>query len=161
MKTIVAALDKNNAIGKDGDLPWGRGLPADLAHFKRLTKNGSVIMGRKTFESIGHRPLPERENIVITSTPTGVAGVLSAGSFAAAMALARYEVFIIGGERVFEAARDEVDQMIITHVEAEFDGCDSFFPPIDTNVWHEVSRRQFSADEKNAYDFSIVTYRRR
>ena len=71
-KAIIVAYDKNRAIGQNGDMPWGRSLPADLVNFKRLTRNSNVIMGRKTFESIGSRPLPDRENIVISSKPTGV-----------------------------------------------------------------------------------------
>ena len=107
-KAIIVAYDKNRAIGRRGDLPWGHSLPADLAHFKRLTKGGDVIMGRKTFESIGSRPLPDRENIVISSQPTGVKGVLTAVNLESALALARYKTFIIGGAQVYgdERARD-------------------------------------------------------
>ena len=76
-KAIIVAYDRNRAIGRGGDLPWGRSLPADLAHFKQLTKGGGIIMGRRTFESIGSRPLLERKNIVISSRPTDSEGVLT------------------------------------------------------------------------------------
>ena len=85
---MIVAYDQHRAIGKHGNLPWGRSLPADLAHFKKLTTGASVIMGRKTFESIGSRPLPNRENIVISRTPTGVPGVLTAVTLSSALALA-------------------------------------------------------------------------
>ena len=100
-KAIIVAYDRNRAIGRGGDLPWGRSLPADLAHFKQLTKGGGIIMGRRTFESIGSRPLLERKNIVISSRPTGVKGVLTAMNLPSALALSRYPTFIIGGAQVY------------------------------------------------------------
>ena len=158
MKTIVVAMDKSGAIGARNDLPWGRALKGDLAHFKKVTTGGSLIMGRKTFESIGSRPLPNRENIVVTSRPTAVKGVLSALSIEAAYALARYPVFIIGGGQIFEATLDDADQMFVTYVDAEFADADIFFPSIDPEVWQETSRQHHPADDDNAYSFDIVTY---
>lgn len=162
MKTIIVAMDRNNAIGFNNDLPWGRGLKDDLANFKRVTKGGTVIMGRKTFESIGAKPLPERENIVVSrSGPTGVAGVLSALSLEAAYKLARYETFVIGGGQIYEQALPAMDRLIVTHVDAEFADATVFFPAIDSETWLEVSREEYVADERNAYPFAIVIYEKK
>lgn len=159
-KAIVVAYDTNRAIGQSGNLPWGRSLPADLANFKRLTKGGDVIMGRKTFESIGCRPLPERENIVISSRPTGVKGVLTAVNLESALALARYKTFIIGGALVYSEAlkMPEIDTIYATEVDAAFPDADTFFPEIDMAIWQEVSRVHHPADTENKYDFDFVTY---
>lgn len=161
-KAIVVAYDKNRAIGRNGDLPWGRSLPADLAQFKRLTKGSDIIMGRKTFESIGSRPLPERENIVISSQPTGVKGVLTAVNLESALALARYKTFIIGGARVYDDALNtpEIDTIYATEVDAAFPDADTFFPEIDMTTWQEVSRVHHPIDAENKYDFDFVMYRR-
>lgn len=156
---MVVAYDKNRAIGADGDLPWGRSLPADLANFKKLTSGGSIIMGRKTFESIGHRPLPDRENIVLSSKPTGVTKVLTAANLPSALTLARYPIFIIGGGQVYEDALGQADTIYATEVNARFDDADTFFPKL-TNDWQEISRTQHSSDEKNNYDFDFVIYSR-
>ena len=160
-KAIVVAYDKNRAIGRGGDLPWGRSLPADLAQFKRLTKGSDVIMGRKTFESIGSHPLPERENIVISSRPTGVKGVLTAVNLESALALARYKTFIIGGARVYGDALNtpEIDTIYATEVDAAFPDADTFFPEIDMTTWQEVNRVHHPADTENKYDFDFVIYR--
>ena len=162
-KAIIVAYDTNRAIGRGGDLPWGRSLPADLAQFKRLTKDSDVIMGRKTFESIGRRPLPERENIVISSQPTGVKGILTAVNLESALALARYKTFIIGGARVYDDALNtpEIDTIYATEVDAAFPDADTFFPEIDMTIWQEVSRTHHPADDDNAYAFDFVTYRRK
>lgn len=160
MKTIVVAMDKNRAIGMDNDLPWGRGLKDDLANFKKETRGRSVIMGRRTFESIGSRPLPDRENIVVTSQPTGVKGVLSAASLQAAYNLARYDIAIIGGSRIFAEALADTDRLSVTHVDGEFPDATVFFPEIDFSQWQEISRRHVDADERNAYAFDIVEYTR-
>ena len=162
-KAIVVAYDKNRAIGRSGDLPWGRSLPADLAHFKKLTKGSNVIMGRKTFESIGCRPLPERENIVISSRPTGVKKVLTAMNLQSALALSRYPTFIIGGMQVYKDALDtpEIDTIYTTEIDAEFPDADTFFPEIDMNIWKEVDRVHHPADTENSYDFDFVIYKRR
>ena len=161
-KAIIVAYDTNRAIGRGGDLPWGRSLPADLAQFKRLTKDSDVIMGRKTFESIGRRPLPERENIVISSQPTGVKGILTAVNLESALDLARYKTFIIGGAQVYDDALNtpEIDTIYATEVDAAFPDADTFFPELDMTAWQEVSRVHHPADTENKYDFDFVTYRR-
>ena len=162
-KAIVVAYDKNRAIGRNGDLPWGRSLPADLVQFKRLTKGGDAIMGRKTFESIGSRPLPERENIVISSRPTGVKGVLTAVNLESALALARYKTFIIGGAQVYDDALNipEIDIIYATEVDAAFPDADTFFPELDMTVWEETDRVHCPADKANAYAFDFVIYQRK
>lgn len=158
MKSIIVAMDRNNAIGFENDLPWGRALKDDMLHFMRTTKGTSVIMGRKTFESMGSRPLPDRENIVVSRNPTGVSGVLSALSLESAYALARYPIFVIGGGQIYADAIDDMDRLIVTHVDAEFPDATVFFPQISCEDWHEISRDHREADERNLYAFDIVTY---
>lgn len=157
---MVVAYDRQRGIGADNDLLWQRDLPADLAHFKKLTTGKSIIMGRKTFESIGSRPLPNRQNIVLAHTPTGVEKVLTAASLDAAYAIAQYEPVIIGGESVFREALSDVDTIYVTEVDAEFPQATVFFPEIDMNEWRETAREHHEADEKNKYDFDFVTYQR-
>jgi len=159
MKAIVVAMDKNNGIGADNDLLWQRDLPADLAHFKKLTTGSSIIMGRKTFESIG-RPLPNRENIVVSRTPTGIQGILTTNSLESAYELARYPIFVIGGGKVYADAIDDVDVLYVTEVDGDFPQATVFFPEIDKTKWHEVSREHHEPDEKNKYSFDFVTYER-
>ena len=158
-KALIVAYGRNGEIGAHGDLPWGRNLPGDLAQFKRRTTGGSIIMGRRTFESIGKRPLPDRENIVVSSTPAGVSGVLTALSLESAYALARYPVFIIGGARLYEIALPTVDVIYATEVDATFPDADTFFPKL-SGEWQEVAREHHQADEKNAYSFDVVEYQR-
>lgn len=159
-KALIVAYGRNREIGANGDLPWGRGLSSDLAEFKKRTLGGSVIMGRKTFESIGRRALPDRENIVISSTPTGVSGVLTAVDLDSAYALARYPIFIIGGARVYSSALPGLDVIYATEVDGEFPAADTFFPELSLE-WHEVSRVRHEQDEKNAYSFDMIEYRRK
>ncbi len=156
MKTIIAAIGRNNELGANNDLLWH--LPADFAHFKQTTTGGSMIMGLKTFQSMNSRPLPNRENIVLSSEPTGTAGVLTALSLDAAYALARYPIFIIGGGSVYAQTVNDVDRLVITHVDAEFSQATIFFPVIDPTVWREVSREHHDADERNEFAFDIVIY---
>ena len=158
-KSMIVAYGQNREIGLKGDLPWGRSLTADLANFKRLTTGGSIIMGRKTFESIGSRPLPNRENIVLSHIPTEVKGVLTALNLPSAYALARYPVFIIGGATVYQAALNDVDTIYATEVDGKFDDADTFFPKLDSS-WQEVSRGHHPADEKNNYAFDFVIYKK-
>ncbi len=160
---IVVAYDKNRGIGTGGDLPWGRSLPADLAHFKELTTGGAVVMGRKTYESIGGRPLPNRKNIVLSTDE--VVGAIGAKNFAQALQLASEEpnqdIFVIGGERVFAEALPEVDTIYATEVDYSFSNADVFFPQINVNQWEEISRTSQKANEQNKYSFDFVEYRRK
>jgi dihydrofolate reductase len=158
MKSLVVAMDRRGAIGFDGDLPWGRSLKDDLANFRRLTTDASVIMGRKTFESIGSKPLPKRENIVVSHSPTGVDGVLTAADLESAYALARYPVCIIGGAQIYAQSLGDMDRLYVTHVDAKFADASVYFPDIDWSLWEEVSRDHYDADDRNAYPFDIVAY---
>lgn len=152
------AYDKNRGIGADNDLLWVRDLPADLKNFKKLTTDKSIIMGRKTFESIGSKPLPDRQNIVLSRTPTGVEKVITAGSLGAAYAIAQFPIVVIGGESVFREALPDIDTLYATEVDAEFPQATVFFPAIDMSEWREVSRERHEADEKNKYPFDFVVY---
>ncbi|CAI8173524.1 MAG: Dihydrofolate reductase [Polaribacter sp. SA4-10] len=161
MITIIAAISKNNALGKDNDLIWH--LPADLKRFKKVTSGHYILMGRNTFESIG-KPLPNRTSVIITrNTDYNKDGCLIANSIEQALELSKKQetVFIIGGAQVYKQAidRDLVDQLDITLVHEEFDA-DVFFPEIDPMIWKEVSRENFMADEKNKYDFSFISYQK-
>ncbi|AMP05870.1 dihydrofolate reductase [Collimonas pratensis] len=156
--TIIVAIDANNGIGIRNTLPWR--LPEDLAHFKRTTSGHAIIMGRKTFESIG-RPLPNRRNIVITRNPAWRhEGIESAPSLAAAAALAGdAEAFIIGGAEIYAAAQDLAQRLIVTEIRHSFD-CDAFYPARDPSQWQEISRENHHSDA-NGFDYAFVVYQRR
>jgi dihydrofolate reductase len=155
--SIIVAIDAQRGIGINNTLPWR--LPEDLAHFKRLTSGHPIIMGRKTFDSIG-RPLPNRRNIVITrSSDWQHEGVESAGSLAAAIALVSgAEAYIIGGAQIFGDALPVSDRLIITEIDKTFD-CDTFFPPLDLQQWQETARETHHS-ELNDCDYAFVTYQR-
>jgi len=142
---IVVARASNGVIGRDGALPWS--IPADLRHFRALTLGKPIIMGRKTFESIG-RALPGRRNIVLTRQPRWSApGAETAGDLDAALALVADvpEAAIIGGEAVFAEALPRVTRLELTEVQAAFDG-DARFPDFDANGWREVWREDHAAE---------------
>jgi dihydrofolate reductase len=154
--SLIAAMDRNRLIGSDNRLPWR--LPADLAHFKKMTLGKPIVMGRRTFESIG-RPLPGRTNIVLTrSSCLTVEGVLIAGSLDDALDLARgaAEVMVIGGGKVYEQALPQARRLYLTLVDGVFEG-DSWFPEIDSALWREVDRSEHRADQQNPHDYSFVT----
>jgi dihydrofolate reductase len=163
---LVAAVGENNVIGKDGQLPWK--IKSDLRHFRALTLDKPVIMGRKTFESIG-KPLDRRTNIVITRDPKFSAeGVEIAPSLQAALDLARKdaeqrgvnEIMIIGGADIFAAAMPMADRLEITHVHASPEG-DVHFPVIDMKQWHEDKREKREAGPGDDASCSVATYLRR
>ncbi|MDB5748285.1 MAG: diacylglycerol kinase [Massilia sp.] len=156
--TLVVAIDAQRGIGVDNKLPWH--LPEDLAHFKRVTMGHPMIMGRKTFDSIG-RPLPGRRSIVVTrNAGWRHEGVEAAPSLEAAIALVREdEASIIGGAQIFEAALHVADRMIVTEIDHTF-ACDTFFPPIDPAVWVETARERHRS-EASGYDYAYVTYVRK
>jgi dihydrofolate reductase len=155
--TMVVALDRQRGIGIDNKLPWH--LPEDLAHFKRTTSGHPIIMGRKTFDSIG-RPLPNRRNIVITRDPDwrrdGVEAVQSVD--AAVRLAAAADAFIIGGAQIFIEALPHTDRLIVTEIDAEF-ACDTFFPPIDRAQWRETARESHHSAQ-NGFGYAYVTYER-
>jgi dihydrofolate reductase len=154
--TLVVAIDAQRGIGADNKLPWH--LPEDLAHFKRVTLGHPVIMGRKTFDSIG-RPLPKRRNIVVTrNRDWRHEGVDSAASLADAIALVgEAPASIIGGAQIFGESMDIADRMIVTHIDGVY-RCDTFFPEIDPAVWTVTAREEHRSADDVA--FSFVTYER-
>lgn len=155
--TLVVAIDSARGIGIANRLPWH--LPEDLAHFKRVTLGRPIIMGRKTFDSIG-RVLPGRRNIVVTrNADWRHEGVEAVDSLDAALALVRDEgASIIGGAQIFDASMDLADRMIVTEIDHRFD-CDTFFPPIDPAAWRETARETHHAQD-GGYGYAFVTYER-
>ena len=157
--TLIAAMDKNQVIGRDGDMPWH--LPADLHHFKQTTLGRPVIMGRKTWQSIG-RALPDRQNIVISRT-TGfeAPGCELANSLDAALQLAQgLEVMIIGGGEIYQLAMPLASRLVITEVDTVIEGGQVWFPEIDPDLWLETARTSHPADSKNRFDLEFVEYHR-
>ncbi|MGB1042873.1 MAG: dihydrofolate reductase [Tenacibaculum sp.] len=158
MITLIAAIAKNNALGKDNDLIWH--LPADLKRFKKVTSGHHILMGRNTFESIG-KPLPNRTSVIITRNNDYFKdGCLIANSIEEAIELSKEDdAFIIGGAQIYKQALEKnlVDKLDITLVHHDFEA-DVFFPEIDSEIWKETEREDFKADEKNKYDYSFVSY---
>ena len=155
MLSLVVAASRNNVIGKDNALPWS--LPADLKHFREITTGHAVVMGRKTFESIG-RPLPNRRNIVITrQADYAPEGVEIVRSFTAALHAvpSDEEVFVIGGGEIFKIALPLADRVYLTRVEADVAG-DVFFPELDPKEWREASHTEGVVDEKNPYPHTFI-----
>ena len=159
MKAIVVAYGKNREIGADNDMPWSNSLKDDLKHFKQLTSDSTIIVGRKTFASFGNRPLPNRENIVVTRANEEIEGTIVAHSLDEAYALASSEnIFVIGGGQVYAEAINDMDVLYITEVNASFDNATVLFPKIDLSLWNEVDRDHHDADERNLYSFDFITY---
>lgn len=159
--TLIVAMSENRAIGRDNRLPWH--LAADLAQFKRLTMGHHLVMGRKTYESIG-RPLPGREMIVVTRQEGYAApGCAGAPSLEAALALARArgegEAFVIGGAELFAAALPLAGRMYLTLVHAQVEA-DAFFPAFDEAGWVELSSWPHPADARNEFPFTFVVRER-
>ncbi len=164
MLSMIVAAAENGVIGRDNALPWH--LPEDLRHFRRMTLGKPVIMGRRTFESIG-RALPERVNIVVSrSHRIRAPDVLVVPTLDAALATARSavtadvgEAVVIGGARLYSAALPLAQRIYLTVVHAAVEG-DTVLPPVDWAEWHELQRETHTADHRHAYDFSFVVYER-
>lgn len=160
MLNYVVAKSENGVIGANGDLPWH--LPADLKHFRDLTLGRTVVMGRKTFESIVARlgaPLPGRTNVVVTRNPDfAFPGVRVLHAIEEIYEL-EGDVYNIGGAELFRATFDRADRLNVTEVHADIPG-DTFFPEIDPAHWREIARESHKKDEKNPYDYDFVTYER-
>jgi dihydrofolate reductase len=158
---MIVAMAKNRMIGKDNQMPWH--LPDDLKYFKAQTLNKPVIMGRKTFESLGSRPLPNRPNLVVSRNgdyqAAGVQVFDSVESAVASVSDAE-EVVIMGGAQIYAQWIDKVDRLLITEVDAAPEG-DAFFPEINHQAWLEVSRQHHPKDDKHAFAFDFVEYRKR
>ena len=162
--TAIAAVAENGVIGRGNALPWH--LPADLAHFKRLTQGHHLIVGRRTWESIG-KPLPGRTFLVVSRSPApeGFANAWFATveeALAAAAATGDEQPFVAGGTGIFREAleRNLLDRMVLTRVHTEVAG-DTHFPDFDLSCWREIERIERPADEKNAYPMTFVTLDRR
>jgi dihydrofolate reductase len=155
--SLIAALSQNNVIGQHNQLPWR--LPSDLKHFKNLTLNKIIIMGRKTYDSLG-KALPHRTNVVISrNAALNLADALVFHSLEAALENfdGEAEVCIIGGGELFKQALPIATHLYLTSVEAEIEG-DSYFPLWDSQAWSEQSREPHIADQDHLYDYSFIEY---
>jgi len=157
MISLIVAASMNNVIGAKGDLPWR--LSGDLKRFKALTMGKPIVMGRKTYESIG-RPLPGRQNVVITRNPDFVADgcdVVSSVDAAVEVAGDAEEIMIIGGSHIYNAFLPRADRIYLTRVQTEVEG-DAYLPDLDNDSWHQVSAEVHAADDANDHGvvFSIL-----
>lgn len=161
MIKILVACDENRVIGKDNQLIWH--LPADLKRFKSLTTGHVILMGRKTYESIG-KPLPNRTTIVITRQVDFQAeGTITAHSVEEAIlkakSLTREDIFIVGGAEIYSLSLALADQLLVTQLHDIFEG-DAFFPEISSDIWEIVDRERGLTDEKNPFQYSYITYQK-
>ncbi|OGI65855.1 dihydrofolate reductase [Candidatus Nomurabacteria bacterium RIFCSPHIGHO2_01_FULL_39_10] len=170
MISLIAAIGKNNELGKNNNLVWS--MPTDLKYFREKTSGHAVIMGRKTFEAIG-RPMPNRRNIVITRDKNyKKESIEVVHSLEEAINSARTsplpspykgegeEIFIIGGEEIFKQSMNLAERLYITHIDAEDKKADTFFPEIIPIVWNEVSHEAHKKDKDNPYDYTFSVYER-
>ncbi|QVW55147.1 hypothetical protein pEaSNUABM29_00103 [Erwinia phage pEa_SNUABM_29] len=162
--SMIVAMDRNNAIGKENALPWR--LPADLANFKALTSGKIIIMGRKTWDSLGRRPLPNRKHIVVTRnwgdfiedehaafTPA-IDNAIKCAEIAIKCRGYPDEVFVIGGAEVYHQMLSKVDRLYVSRIDLVVDGADAHFPEIDRDVWRlDLSIRHTRDNEKNTHDW--------
>ena len=165
-KCIIVAIADNNAIGRDNALLWH--ISEDMKFFRRTTSGHPVIMGRKTYESIG-RPLPKRLNIVISRGDNAPEGVVLTHSLAEAFEVASrassessddapQRCFVMGGGQIYAQAMAEADRLIVTHVHTVIEDADTFFPQIDSSQWEVVSRSEVMTDPETGFDFEFVEY---
>ena len=158
----VVALSNNNVIGVNNSLPWN--LKTDLAHFKNYTSNKIIVMGRKTYESIG-RPLPNRINLIVSNTIKEINGAELFKSTEDAINKAKElcinknldEIIIIGGGYLFRDTLSITNKLVLTKVDCNIEG-DVFYPDIDLNEWEKLSSEHFTKDLDNDYDFTVITY---
>ncbi|WP_322922107.1 dihydrofolate reductase [Paenibacillus campi] len=156
--TLIWAQDQNGVIGKNNDMPWK--LPADMAYFKQQTQHKTIVMGRKTWESFGSKPLPKRRNIILTRAAnfTAVGGeVVHTPEQALAIASHEAELMIIGGSQIYELFVKQADRLLVTQIEHCFAG-DTFFPKVNWADWKLESSVPGIRDEKNAYDYRFEQY---
>lgn len=154
----IVAVGENNAIGKNNQLLWH--MPADLKHFKDITSGRSIIMGRKTFDSVG-KPLPKRRNIVVTRQDITIPGCEVVKSVEEGLELCKGEdeVFIGGGAEIYKLAMHLTDRIYLTIIHKNFDA-DTFFPDIEPEIWKETEREDHAPDDKNQYAYSFITLER-
>jgi len=159
MISFIAAIGKNNELGKGNDLLWK--FPADQKHFRNITSLHTIVMGRKTFESIG-RPLPKRRNIVITrDVKYKKEGIEVVHSLAEALDRCpdqNEEIFIIGGAEIYKQTMPIADKLYITHIDAEDKKADTFFPEIIPILWNEVSHKKHKKDKDNPHNYTFSVY---
>jgi len=157
--SIIVAIGENHAIGKNNQLLWH--MPNDLKHFKDITSGRTIIMGRKTFDSVG-KPLPRRRNIVVTRQDITIPGCEVVKSIEDGLSLCKDEdeVFIGGGAEIYKLAMHLTDRIYLTIIHKSFDA-DTFFPEIDKSEWKEAKREDFKPDEKNPLPYSFITLERR
>ena len=156
---LIAALDKGRVIGSEGSIPWN--IQEDLNYFKEKTTNKAIIMGRKTFESIG-RPLPNRLNIVMTISKEKVDGVITAPNKEIAIEKARdfsSEIFVIGGEYIYKEFLEMASEMLLTEIDLDTEG-DTYFPKWEESEWLEVSR-EAKKDDSQKINYEFVRYKRK
>lgn len=163
MKTIVVAYDKNRAIGANGELPWRGKLPADIHHFTEITTGQTVIMGRRTYESLpdSYRPLPNRQNIVLSLSGKAIEGLTVARSLDEAYELAEREPMVIGGGQIYELALPTVDRVLATEIDTVSPNADTYFPELNPYDWDRSDIAMHDATPANKYNYSFVTYLRR
>ncbi|MEY8752035.1 dihydrofolate reductase [Alkalicoccobacillus gibsonii] len=160
MISYIFAMDEERAIGKNNDLPWH--LPADFQFFKDTTKHHTIVMGRKTFDSLDKKPLPHRRNIIVTRNKDYLADgceVVHTIDEAKALFHPDEETFVIGGTELFKLFMDDADRMYITRIEGVFNG-DTFFPEVPEEEWKLVSSREGVVDEKNKHKHQYEVYER-
>ena len=160
MVSIIVAIAQNGTIGDKNSLLWH--IKEDMRFFRTTTSGHAVVMGRKTFESLGSRPLPKRTNIVITRADRAFEGALTAHSLEEAIRLAEgdEEIFIIGGAQIYREALRIADRMYITRVMHDYDG-DTSFPDIDLSEWELVAEEKHDRGEEYEYPFAFLTYERK
>lgn len=160
MLSIIVAIAQNGVIGDKNSLLWH--IKEDMRFFRTTTSGHAVIMGRKTFESLGSKPLPKRTNIVITRSDSEFEGALTAHSLEEAVAMAKGddEAFIIGGAQIYAQALDVADRMYVTLVERDYAG-DTSFPDIDFSKWELIGEQRYERGETFEYPFTFKTYQRR
>lgn len=160
--SIVVAVSKNNAIGRNNELIYW--LPNDLKRFKAITSGHTIIMGRKTFESLPKGALPNRRNIVLSTNPDiNFAGAEKFADLQTAIAACKEEkeIFIIGGASVYQQAISVCDKIYLTQVEDITEGADAFFPIIDENEWKKIGSEPHPIDEKHHYPYIFIDYEKR
>jgi len=171
--SIISAIGKNNEIGRKNELLWN--LPIDMKHFRETTSGHPVIMGQRTFESLGidsngqpGKPLPNRRNIVLTldkdfkrENCEVVYSIEELDKLLKDTMTENEEAFIIGGGQIYKLFIDRVDRLYITHVNAEFTDADTYFPIIDQSRWNKINENKNEKDEKNIYDCNFVIYKKK
>jgi dihydrofolate reductase len=156
---MIWAMDRNSLIGRDNSMPWR--IPAEMAYFRRNTSGHAVLMGRKTYESLSKKPLPNRHNVIITRDPQFKAeGCTVIHTVEEALRLARNEtLFVMGGAEIYALLLPYADRLYVTHIDHEFEG-DTYFSPLDWSEWSEIRREPGLTDKDNPYKYEFAVYER-